>query len=240
MLKKFFFIFVSWSALAANNPSRVIQYEVSYIGIPLLDMVLTWVEDDSSIQVTYDNQLKPFIAYFHPIHNIYKVQFMQDDFTPLRWSKTVSEGKMHFELEAIRSPDGKEAMYSDGRKFDLPENAFTVFSATHYLASKAQNVDFFPVKIPVFIDGEIWEATAHRYDAATPHQDHSLDMGQVLIETDLHYLSGQSLVKDNDILTSVIATEGTQFLLWVLPDGNYIKAQFGKFPRAVILEQKNL
>ena len=94
------------------------------------------------------------------------------------------------------------------------------------------------MKIPVFIDGEIWEATAHRYDAATPHRDHSLDMGQVLIETDLHYLSGQSLVKDNDILTSVIATEGTQFLLWVSPDGTYTKAQFGKFPRAVILNQK--
>lgn len=239
MLKRLLLLSLCWSAFAASNPSRVIHYEVSYIGIPLLDMVLTWVEDDTSVHIAYDNQLKPFIAFFHPIHNVYRVHFMRDDFSPLSWSKTVSEGKMQFELVARRSNDGKTAIYEDGQSFDLPENVFTVFSATHYLASKARDLDFYPVKVPVFIDGEIWEATARRFDVENPHPDHSLGLGQVLIQTDLHYLSGESLIKDNDILTSVIATEGTQFLLWVTPDGNYTKAQFGRFPKAVILEQVN-
>ncbi len=238
MLKRLLFLCLFWTALTAGKPIEVIQYEVSYIGIPLLDMVLTWVEDDTSVHISYDNQLKPFIAFFHPINNIYRVHFRRDDFTPLSWSKTISEGKMQFELEARRSSDGKKAIYSSGKNFDLPSNVLTVFSATHFLAAKAGNADFFPVKIPVFIDGETWEATARRFDATSPHPNHSLELEQVLIQTDLHYISGQSLVKKNDILTSVIATEGTQFLLWVSPEGTYTKAQFGKFPKAVILDQK--
>jgi hypothetical protein len=41
----------------------------------------------------------------------------------------------------------------------------------------------------------------------------------------------------NDILMDVIASEGTQFMLWVERDGTYSKAQFGKFPKAVVLKR---
>ena len=146
---------------------------------------------------------------------------------------------MQFQLSAHRSPDGKKVTYSNGVHYDFPVNGFTVFSATHYLASKVHDVEFFPVILPIFIDGEIWEATAQRYDSAHPHPDYTLDNKQVLVQADLHYLNGKSIVENNDILTSVIATEGTRFLLWVDPDGTYTKAQFGRFPKAVVLEQLN-
>ncbi len=219
--------------------AKIIEYEASYMGIPLLDMNLTWIEDDSSVFVSYDNRLKPYIAYFHPIHNIYRVRFMQDTFYPLEWSKTVAEGDMRFSLEANRSPDGKQVTFSGGQPLPFPVNGFTVFSATHFLAAKAKTPSFFPVVLEVFIDGELWEATAKRFDASHPHPEHKLTGSQVLIQADLHYLKGTSVVQKNDILTSVIATEGTQFLLWVTPDGTYTKAQFGRFPKAVILEQKH-
>jgi len=63
--------------------------------------------------------------------------------------------------------------------------------------------------------------------------------GETLIQTDLHHVSGHSIVAENDILTAVIATENTRFLLWVSADGTYSRAQFGTFPRAVILQRKN-
>lgn len=221
----------------ANDLEKVIYYEVSYLGIPLLDMTLTWVEDDSSVHISYDNQLKPLISFFHPVHNIYRVHFRKDSFKPLNWSKSVSEGNMQFQLDASRSADGKTAYFSSGIKRDFPEHGFTVFSATHLLASQAYNADYFPTRLPIFIDGEIWEASARRYDNTKPHPDHSLAPDQILIQTDLHYLSGRSVIEQNDILTSVIASEGTRFLLWVNPDGTYTRAQFGTFPKAVVLKR---
>lgn len=235
--KSLLLLSVCFSTLLANRPEKVINYEVSYLSVPLLNMTLTWVEDDSSVFISYDNQLKPFIAFFHPIHNIYRVHFRRDDYYPLGWSKSVSEGDMHFELSAQRSFDGREVTFSSGVQSEYPEGGFTIFSATHFLASKAQSEGFFPARLQVFIDGEIWEASATRYDVFTPHPDHSLEPGEVLIQTDLHYISGNSVVKKNDILTSVIATEGTRFLLWVAPDGSYTRAQFGKFPKAVVLKR---
>lgn len=203
-------------------------------------MDLTWVEDDSSVHISYDNQLKPFIAFFHPVHNIYRVHFRKDSFAPLSWSKSISEDDMTFQIGAKRSADGKIVRLTDGSQISFPEGGFTVFSATHFLASKAGESNYFPTKIPVFIDGEIWEATATRYDVLHPHPDQTIRKGETLIQTDLHYLSGKSLIDENDVLTSVIAKEGTRFFLWVDPDGIYTKAQFGTFPKAVVLKLKNI
>ncbi len=231
-------LLLGWHFLsAAEVPLQTIYYEASYMGVPLLNMTLTWLEDDTSIYISYDNQLKPFIAYFHPIHNIYKVQFKRSTYSPLTWSKLIAEGDMYFELKATRVANGVEVNYSTGETLAFPANGFTVFSATHFLAEKAKDADFFPVTLPVFIDGEIWEAVARRYDARHPHPDQHIGDGLILVQADLHYLSGESLVENNDILTSVIATEGTRFLLWVNEAGQYTKAQFGKFPKAVVLEQ---
>jgi len=225
----------SLSTLFADNIGKVYQYEVSYVRIPLLDMKLTWIEDDSSVHITYDNQLKPFIAFFHPIHNIYRVHFRKDNFAPLSWSKSISEGDMKFQIGAKRSGDEKKVRFTDGTQLDFPESGLTVFSATHYLAGKAADPNFFPTKLPIFIDGELWEATATRYDAVHPHVDHSVGNGETLIQTDLHFVSGKSLLEENDVLTSVIAKEGTRFYLWVNAKGIYTRAQFGTFPKAVVL-----
>jgi len=215
----------------------VIQYEASYVGIPLLSMTLTWETLDSLVQITYDNQLKPFMAYFHPIHNIYRVRFKQNSYEPLVWSKRVSEGSMNFFLEATRFENERQVTYSNGAVRTFPKDALTVFSATHFLASKASEPDFFPANLKVFIDGEIWNARATRYTTAHPHPEIELSDSQVLIQTDLHYLDGARVMEQNDILMSVIASEGTSFLLWVDPDGSYTKAQFGKFPKAVVLDR---
>ena len=215
----------------------VIPYEASYMGIALLNMTLTWEELDSTIQITYNNQLKPFIAYFHPIHNIYRVHFNKESYEPLFWSKKVSEGSMNFLLEAIRSDDGLNVQYSNGELRSFPADALTVFSATHFLASKANTPGFFPRILKVYIDGEIWNAKATRYSVTHPHPEIKLAPQQVLIQTDLHYLEGDRVMDENDILMDVIANEGTQFMLWVERDGSYSKAQFGKFPRAVGLKR---
>lgn len=216
---------------------KIIHYEISYLRIPLLDMTLTWIEDDSTVRVTYDNQLKPFIAFIHPTHNIYRVHFRKRDFAPLEWSKSISEGDFKFQLHARRTETGKRVRYLEGQEYDFPDGGFTVFSATHFLASKADEPGFFPAKIPVFVDGEVWQARVTRYDAVHPHRDHQLEGDQVLIQTELSKVGGSPVLEKNDVLTSEIATEGTQFLLWVSPDGTYSKAQFGKFPRAVVLRR---
>ncbi|MBT3229319.1 MAG: DUF3108 domain-containing protein [Candidatus Marinimicrobia bacterium] len=223
------------SAFAGDT--TVIPYEASYMGIPLLNMTLTWEELDSTIQITYDNQLKPFIAYFHSIHNIYRVNFDKQSYAPLSWSKKVSEGSMNFFLEATLSPGGASVKYSNGSIRPFPHDALTVFSATHFLASKATDPGFFPRELKVFIDGEIWNARATRYTSDYPHPEIKLSGSQVLIQTDLHFVGGARVMDQNDILMDVIASEGTRFLLWVERDGSYSKAQFGKFPRAVVLER---
>jgi len=144
---------------------------------------------------------------------------------------------MNFLLEANRSADGLKVKYSNGELRSFPEDAFTVFSATHFLASKANTPGFFPRDLKVFIDGEVWNATATRYSATQPHPEIKLAPQQVLIQTDLHYVAGDRVMDKNDILMDVIANEGTQFMLWVERDGSYSKAQFGKFPRAVVLKR---
>jgi hypothetical protein len=225
------------SVSGENN--MTIEYEASYIGVPLLDMTLTWMENDSTIAITYDNQLKPFIAFFHPIHNIYRVEFKRDSFEPLFWSKQIAEGELVFNLSASRSKDGTRVTYSNQEIRTWPEGCFTVFSATHMLASKANDPEFFPTRIQVLIDGELWEADVNRYTREAPHPDHKLTANTILIQADLHFLRGQAVMRETDILMDVIASEGTRFLLWVAPDGHYSKAQFGEFPKAVVLNQKD-
>ena len=236
MLRYLISTMLLWSALTvAAGDSKRIEYEASYLGIPLLDMTLTWTELDSTVLISYDNQLKSLIGYFHPIHNIYTVRFLRKKYDPLSWSKKISEGSMKFLLSAERSQDGATVKYSNGVKREFPEEGFTVFSATHFLAAKAHDPAFFPNTLNVLIDGEYWKAEVSRYTPASPHPDHTLPQNQTLIQADLHYISGKRVMDENDILMSVIATEGTRFLLWVLPDGTYTKAQFGEFPRAVVL-----
>lgn len=222
------------TTLMGEQKKEVIDYEITYLSIPLLDMELTWVEDDTSISVSYDNKVKPFINIIHSVHNIYRVHFMKPDFAPLSWSKTIREGNMHFRLSAHRSKEGTQVSYSNGFDVDFPAGGFTIFSATHYLAANAQNKNLFPMQIPVFIDGEIWEVTAKRYDSKDQHPDYGVKGDEILIQAELHYLAGSPLVETNDILTDHIAREGSQFLLWV-SEGVYTKAQFGRFPSAVTL-----
>jgi len=229
-------VLVVFNERVAAGETTIIPYEASYMGISLLNMTLTWEDQDSTIQITYDNELKPFIAYFHHLHNIYRVRFRKDSYEPLSWSKEVSEGDMQFLLEANRVTQS-EVTYSNGQQRTFPDGALTVFSATHYLASKAGNPEFFPVDIKVFIDGETWNARATRYSAENSHPDMAISDAQVLIQTDLHHLEGTRVMQDNDILMNVIANEGTRFLLWVEPDGTYSKAQFGEFPKAVVLDR---
>ena len=224
-------------ATSLAGEKTVIPYEASYMGIALLDMTLTWEDMDSTVQITYNNQVRPFIDRFHHIHNIYRVHFDKDSYEPMSWSKKISEGSMDFYLEANRTNDGANVLYSNGAGRSFPEDAFTVFSATHFLASRAHDPDFFPTEIKVFIDGEIWKATATRYTATQPHPDIKLPGTQMLIQTDLRYVAGTRVMVENDILMDVIASEGTRFLLWVEQDGSYSKAQFGKFPKAVVMER---
>jgi len=224
------------SQVSANN-KQVINYEVSYLGIPLLDMTLNWVEDDSSIFISYDNRLKPLIAFFLPIHNVYRVHFRKNSFRPIEWSRTISEGDLKFQFGGKLFEDERRGIFSNNQHFEFPQGGFTVFSATHFLASKAWEADFFPVKLPIFIDGQIWEARAQRFDKQHPHPHHKINGQEVMIQTDLHLVSGESVVPNNDILMSVIATEGTRFFLWVDPDKNYTRALFGTFPQSVVLEQ---
>lgn len=229
-------IFPSSEAIAGET--TVIPYEAAYMGISLLNMTLTWEDRDSTIQITYTNELKPFVAYFHQLHNVYRVHFRKDTYEPLDWSKQVSEGDMNFHLKASRE-DNAGVTFSNGAQRIFPEDAFTVFSATHFLASRASDSQFFPADLKVFIDGETWIARATRYTPDDPHPEMEMSGAQVLIQTDLQYLEGDRVMEENDILMNVIATEGTRFLLWVEPDGTYSKAQFGRFPKAVVLNRLN-
>ena len=236
LMNVFIILLLSLSSCFAGETS-IVEYEVSYLRMPILNMTLTWEDRDSTVLISYDNQVKPVIARFHHIHNIYNVLFEKNSYMPLAWSKSVSEGDMIFDLAAQRSADGSSVQYSNQEIRSFPENAFTVFSATHFLASKADEPSFFPTVLKVFIDGEIWEATARRYTRASPHPEIDIADELVLIQADLHYLEGSRVMAENDILMAAIATEGTQFKLWVDADGVYSKAQFGEFPRAVVLEQ---
>ena len=220
-----------------GGKKTIIPYEASYMGISLLNMTLTWEDLDSTVQISYNNQLKPFVAFFHPIHNVYRVRFNKMNYEPLNWSKQVSEGSMDFFLEANRSTDGTNVIFSNGELRSFPKDALTVFSATHFLASKAHDDNFFPVTLKVFIDGEIWNARVTRYTKAKPHPKIEMTETQILIQTDLSYLGGTRVMQENDILMDIIAREGTRFLLWVEPDGSYSKAQFGSFPKAVVLDR---
>jgi len=230
-------LLTAFSALWAVD-TRSIYYEASYLGIPLLDMTLTKATGDSTVQITYDNSLKPLISVFHAIHNVYRVEFYKDSFQPIRWSKDISEGALKFQFSGWKSTQAATVYYSNGQIGDLPPGAFTIFSATHYLAAHAHEIQLFPLKLTILIDGDIWEATAKRYDARSAHLEHHIKPDEVLIQTDLHHVAGHSLIPENDILTNVIATEGTRFLLWVSPDGSYSRAQFGSFPKAVVLQRK--
>ena len=213
-------------------------YEISYLGIPLLDMHLRWVENDSLVSVSYDNRLKPLISFIHPIHNVYEVVFRKSDFYPLSWSKTISEGDLDFYSQMDRQSTTR-ILWNNQKSLDFPAQAYTVFSATHFLASQARVKDFFPNQLKVYVDGQVWLAHVKRYDADQPHPKFHVSDAEVLIEAEMHFESGTSVLSSNDVLTKVIATEGTRFMLWVGPDGKFTKAQFGSFPRAVVMELPN-
>jgi hypothetical protein len=55
-------LLLGWSTVVRPAGRQVLQYEASYLGIPLLDMTLTTTVTDTSVKISYDNRLKPLIA----------------------------------------------------------------------------------------------------------------------------------------------------------------------------------
>ncbi len=213
-------------------------YVVSYLGIPILDMNMTRTEEDSLTTIIYDNQLRPFFQNLKHLHNVYRVTFRSGSYAPLHWSKNIQEGDLKFSLKARRIPGQARVRYTDGTTRPFPARAFTVFSATHYLEAIAAEAERFPLRLKIYIDGELWSALVNRFadPAESDLEDHP--PGTVLLRARLHHLSGHSLVQQNDILTTQIAREGSQFLLWVNSDQKIIRARFGTFPKAVELDRR--
>lgn len=211
-------------------------YVVTYLGVPIIDMVKTETRRDSLVLVQYDNRLRGFFSNVMDLHNVYRVSYEHASFRPVTWSKRIQEGELQFELNASKIPGRNEVRYSDGTTRNFPNGSFTVFSATHYLESIALEADQFPKRLDIFIDGEQWSAQVNRWsDAEHSHlQDHP--PGTVLLRAVLHRKGGSSVVAQNDILTKHIASEGSLFLLWVDQSGRIIRARFGTFPMAVELD----
>ena len=68
-------ILVLVSALPAHSPTgqtdhAVVPYVVSYLGIPVIDMVQTIQTTDSTVTISYDNRLRSFFANIMYLHNV--------------------------------------------------------------------------------------------------------------------------------------------------------------------------
>lgn len=221
---------------SADRQTVTTDYVVSYLGIPVLDMQQTRTSRDSIVTIQYDNQLRTLFSPLMDLHNVYTVSFLADTYQPLRWSKDIREGKLRFQLTARRNASGNAVRYSTGEKRAFPQKAYTIFSATHFLESIAHDAERFPQKLKVYIDGEVWQATVNRYTSAENSMLEDHPPGTVLLRARLHRVGGSSIVAENDILTRHIATEGSQFLLWVDGSQRIIRARFGTFPTAVELD----
>jgi len=240
-LRYFLILLLPAVNVQAHAPSQyskqvVVPYVVSYLGIPIIDMVQTIVTKDSLVTISYDNQMRGFFNHLVDLHNVYGVTFVEKSYQPIRWSKQIQEGDLDFSLSARRIPGKNEVRYSDGTKRKMPKGAFTVFSATHYLEHMAGDPEKFPLSLKIYIDGEIWRAQVNRWSDPTHSQLDDHPPGTVLLRAVLHHDGGKSVVSKNDILTGHIASEGSLFLLWVDSNGQIIRARFGTFPSAVELD----
>jgi len=236
-----YLILVSEFCRAADNPDQNaienIHFEVSYLGIPLLDMMGELKKNDSTTSVIYDNTLRPFADVFFDFHTVYQVIYENDSYRPLTWFKKIEEGDLVFDMAVSRDQSSSRVIYEDGQTSTIPDDAFTIFSATHYLVANAHEPGFFPLQMRIFVDGEIWLADIDLHEVIDGNRKPSQDRPELVLKAILHYESGTLIEGGKDMLSRTIARENNTFLIKVSPEGKFHGAVYGKFPRAVELKR---
>jgi len=207
------------------------HYTVSFLGMPLVDVIQHIQHRAGKTTISYDNRPKPlWNALFVKLHNVYSTTFDSTTFAPEYWNKSIQEWSFIQQTRGRRQ-DSTHFLFN-GHKVKVPKGTFTIFSAVHYLESKAFAVDF-PAVIRVFIEGQIWQVSVERQFEQTGGQR----LQHLIMRVGT--ARGRRFLAKTDILTRHIAHPGARVDLWVDSSGLIVKGRFGTPPEVVDLELDN-
>ncbi len=213
---------------------RKTHYLVSYFGIPVLDCYETFQQNDSLTTVLYDNQIKPFWAQFHPVHNEYGATFQTRDYTPLASDKRILESGFRQNLTTIYNQKLSRIEFRDAQtSLPLEPGVRSVFAAVHWLEHKFKSLQY-PFTLPIQIEGKFLTAQVTNQGA-----EQITMAGQATwtnhLKITLEYDHGQAIWSRTDVLMDFLGTDGSTLELWLDNTPRVVQAKVGKFPGAVLL-----
>ena len=214
--------------------AQPLSYTVSWLGIPVVDVALTLVAGDSSLQAEYQARTRPWFDYFYAVDNRYRVWVDPGTGYPARYEKRILErGRAnHLEVRYERNP--RRVVYANGLERPWPDETHTLFSALLWV----QRHDWKPAEerqLLVEVEGVVWEVAV-----ASVKVVRSGKPGEPLVEVRVRFdrqVSGEPVLSDTDILTRLLPGEGHELRFGLDPRRDVVKwVEFGSKPFMVRAE----
>lgn len=218
--------------LPARSVSRPLEYTVSWLGVPVVDVTIDTGEDEFGHYTEYQAQTRSWFNRIYSVDNRYRIWVDDAREHPLRYKKWILEQGNRDSLLArfdLKNPPG--AIYSNGAELPWTPERQTFFSALVWLQHHNWEVDERHV-LEIEVEGVIWEV---ELICQSSIGDDSGDTDNVVVEANfLDRLQGQPVLTTTDVLTYMLPGEGNhvQFGLDMQHD-LILWAEFGSWPLLV-------
>ena len=218
--------------LPAKSVSQPLEYTVSWLGVPVVDVAIDTGEDEFGRYTEYQAQTRPWFNRIYSVDNRYRIWMDEAHEHPIRYKKWILERGNRDSLLArfdLKNPPG--AIYSNGVELPWTPERQTFFSALVWLQHHNWELNERHV-LEVEVEGVIWEVELVCRNS-TVDDTGSTDIVEVVANF-LDRLQGQPVLATTDILTYMLPGEGNhlQFSLDIQRD-LILWTEFGSWPLLV-------
>lgn len=220
------------AALPVIGVSQPLEYTVSWMGVPVVDVTIDTSEDEHGRYTEYQAQTRTWFNRIYSVDNRYRIWVDDAHERPVRYKKWILERGNRDSLLArydLKNPPG--AIYSNGAKLPWTPKRQTFFSALVWLQHHDWELKERHV-LEVEVEGVIWEV---ELICQSSIGDDTGDMINVVIVA--HFrdrLQGKPVLATTDVLTYMLPGEGNQLQFGLDMQNDLILwAEFGSWPLLV-------
>ena len=214
--------------------AQPLSYTVSWMGIPVVDVTITWAESDSNYYAEYHAQTRPWFNRFYSVDNRHRIWADPVEGYPIRYEKRILERGRADSLWARYEQNPRQVVYANGLSRPWREGTHTLFSALLWV----QRHDWAPGEeriLLVEVEGVVWQVTAACLGVVGTGQQ-----GGPLVEMRARFerqLYGEPVLSTTDILTHMLPGEGHQLRFSLDTERDEVMwVEFGSIPFQVRAE----
>ncbi|UCH09822.1 MAG: DUF3108 domain-containing protein [Fidelibacterota bacterium] len=192
-------------SLPVTSAAQSLSYTVSWLGIPVVDVDITTVKQDSNHQVIYRAKTRPLFDPLYSVDNSYSVLLEPQTGQLLYYEKEILERKKYDHLWARYDRSSHRILYSNGLERSWQEGNHNLFSALQWVQQHHWQLNE-KQQLVIESEGIFWEVGLVCTEMkSTQQSDDSQVEVQAIFEKKL---AGEPVLSSTDILTLVLPGEG--------------------------------